>query len=79
LNQIDPSRYQTVSPLFKSQPYHTVLHTILAGRTPGWIYVDDSQSPAIGLAQFRHRVFLSGDPCRAEGPELGRMLMDEVI
>lgn len=40
----------------------TVLHTIMAGETPGVIYVENKNNPRIAFAQFKQRAFLSGEP-----------------
>ncbi len=42
--------------------YQTVLKTILAGSTPGEIYVDSKKNPNMVFAQFKQRAFLSGTP-----------------
>lgn len=78
MQKINPCNYQTVTALFEPQAFHTVLRTILTGQTPGQIYVDEGQPPSIGLAQCRHRVFLSGHPDPDAGPELGNLLMGAV-
>lgn len=42
--------------------YQTVLKTILAGITPGEIYVDSKKNPNMVFAQFKQRAFISGTP-----------------
>ncbi|MCB2209844.1 GNAT family N-acetyltransferase [bacterium] len=78
MQPLNPSQYHTVAPLFQQQAHHTVLHTILSGQTPGHVYVDDLTSPTLGLAQFRHRVFPSGEPDRDAATKLAALLMDAV-
>ncbi|MDW7753724.1 MAG: GNAT family N-acetyltransferase [Brevefilum sp.] len=54
--------YDVAKELLDQIKYQTVLHTIFSGQTPGWIYVDNIREPKIALAQFKQRVFLSGNP-----------------
>jgi hypothetical protein len=53
---------ENISRLFAPLGYHLAVASILDGKTPGLLYVDDLSKPQIGLAWFKHRVFLAGAP-----------------
>lgn len=56
------NHYDKAAPLLKAISHHTVLRTILAGTTPGHVYVNNPARPTIAFAQFKHRAFISGNP-----------------
>lgn len=58
-----------VAALFKPLDQHLVIASILAGKTPGQVYVDDLASPRLGIAWFKYRVFLCST---APGGEIPR-------
>jgi len=62
MEKLNIDNYDVAKELLDQIQYQTVLHTIFSRQTPGWIYVDNIREPKIALAQFKQRVFLSGDP-----------------
>jgi RimJ/RimL family protein N-acetyltransferase len=47
--------------LFDPLDGHLAVASMLAGLTPGAVYVDDPAMPALGIAWFHSRVYLCGD------------------
>lgn len=48
--------------LFRPLDHNLAIASILAGYTPGELYVDLPEAPSLGLAWFHGRVFLTGEP-----------------
>lgn len=63
IEQITPE----ISALFQPLDYHLAVASILAGLTPGAVWVDDPVSPSLGLAWFHSRVYLAGKAASAAG------------
>lgn len=59
---LSPADYPTAGRLFEPLDEHLTITSILEGRTPGRIAVDDPNHPACAAAWFRHKFFLAGDP-----------------
>jgi hypothetical protein len=56
MEECPPKSYDEVALLLLDLEHHTVLWTLLAGTTPGHIYVNDLENPTVAFAQFRHRL-----------------------
>jgi RimJ/RimL family protein N-acetyltransferase len=61
---LEADDYAKVHTLFEEMTYHLAVMTVLAGITPGRIYVDDLAHPgtAILIPSNQHRVYVSGEP-----------------
>ncbi|GHO62261.1 hypothetical protein KSC_011530 [Ktedonobacter sp. SOSP1-52] len=59
---LTPPAFERVKPLFADMAYHLAIVTVLAGKTPGQVYVDDSEAPqtALLLPTNPHRIYLAG-------------------
>ncbi len=75
---IMPEHRQNIIPLFHPFEYHTVLRTIVAGETPGYIYADNPDYPNFAVAQFKHRVFLAGKPDATAGEPLRQLILHQI-
>jgi|LDZU01.1.fsa_nt_gi hypothetical protein len=59
MEECPPKSYDKVTPLLLDAPllldfvHHIVLWTLLAGITPGHIYVNDLENPTVAFTQFR--------------------------
>lgn len=73
------NHYDKAAPLLKAISHHTVLRTILAGSTPGHVYVNDPAQPTIAFAQFKHRAFIAGDPNDLDRESIRDFFNQEVI
>lgn len=76
---LELSQYMISAPLFEKVGHHTFIHAILEGLIPGHIYVDDQNSAKLAVAQFRHRVCLSGDPNQGLNEALMTFFLEDVI
>jgi len=73
-----------VAGIFRPFDHHLVIANILAGQTPGSVYVDDPQCPRLGLAWYKYRVFLvseAGDPVpdKAAVAAAGQVLCQDML
>jgi GNAT superfamily N-acetyltransferase len=61
---LEPDNYARVHSLFEEMTCHLAVVTVLAGITPGRIYVDDPANPgtAILIPSNQHRIYVSGSP-----------------
>lgn len=63
MEKLNLDKFDIANNLLNQIKNQTVLMTIMAGETPGVIYTDKKNNPDIAFAQFKHRAFLSGEPC----------------
>jgi GNAT superfamily N-acetyltransferase len=70
MEKLNPGENEIARNLLAQIEYQTVLKTIMAGETPGVIYVDSKKKPKLAFAQFKQRTFLSGVPSTDLGPTL---------
>ena len=77
--KINPQQYHIAGTFLDDFDYHTVLKTMVAGITPGNIYVDQLNRPNLFFAQFRHRAFFNGDQDISEKFNLKQFLQDKVF
>jgi len=70
MEKLNPGEYDTACKLLAQIECQTVLKTIMAGETPGVIYVDSKKKPKLAFAQFKQRTFLSGVPSTDLGTTL---------
>lgn len=57
---LEPSQYECVRPLFASLAHYLTIDAILAGKAPGWVFVDDAVQPQTAVCWTHHRVYLAG-------------------
>jgi RimJ/RimL family protein N-acetyltransferase len=64
IHELSPRRYDKVADLFALLDEHLVVAAVLAGETPGQVFVDDPAAPraAVLFPWNRHRVCLAGVP-----------------
>ena len=78
MHSLSIDHYHKAAPLLKAISHHTVLRTILAGKTPGHVYVNEPARPTIAFAQFKHRAFIAGDPSDSDKKGLRNFINQEV-
>jgi RimJ/RimL family protein N-acetyltransferase len=59
--ELQQSQFEETRPLFTPLTHHLAVESILAGSTPGRIFVDDLKKPRTAVAWFKRRVFLAGN------------------
>jgi GNAT superfamily N-acetyltransferase len=61
---LEPDTYASAHSLFEALTYHLAVVTVLAGKLPGRVYVDDPARPrtAILIPSNQHRIYVSGEP-----------------
>jgi len=64
LHELAPEDFFCTRPLFDTLTHHLALESILAGQTPGRVFVDEVQKPKTAVAWFKRRLFLTGDRSR---------------
>jgi RimJ/RimL family protein N-acetyltransferase len=64
LHELAPETFSLARPLFAPLAHHLALESILAGLTPGRVFVDDERKPKTAVAWFKRRLFLTGDRSR---------------
>ncbi|MBK8989339.1 MAG: GNAT family N-acetyltransferase [Chloroflexi bacterium] len=65
LHELAPEDLVRARPLFTPLAHHLAIESILAGLTPGRVFVDDARRPKTAVAWFKRRLFLTGDRSRA--------------
>lgn len=58
--ELDSTNIDRARPLLALFHHHLTVESILAGYTPGQVFVDDPAAPATAVAWYRHRVYLAG-------------------
>lgn len=66
LYELEQSDFSKVRALFEPLAYNLALGSILAGKTPARVYVDDPAAPVAVFTGFKHRLFLAGSPQQAD-------------
>ena len=64
LIELEPADFARTRPLFTPLTHHVAIESILAGHTPGRVFVDDAHKPKTAVAWFKRRLFLTGDRSR---------------
>ena len=59
--ELQPTQFEATRNLFTPLCHHLAIESILAGRTPGRIFVDDVEKPRTAVAWFKRRVYLAGN------------------
>jgi hypothetical protein len=59
--ELQQSQFAETRSLFTPLSHHLAIESILAGLTPGRIFVDDVERPRTAVAWFKRRVFLAGN------------------
>jgi GNAT superfamily N-acetyltransferase len=77
--KLDPGEYGRVRSLVEPLDFHLPLVALLAGTSPGAVYVDDAETPRALLAGTGHRFFLAGAPERTEFRRGLTRLFDDTI
>lgn len=71
--------YRRVCALFDPMQRHLAIRATLDGNHPGQIFVDDVQTPHVGLAVTPEGVFLAGDPHHAPGQAALKQFFRDVV
>lgn len=71
---LEPERFTLCRDLFAPLSHHLVIESILAGLTPGRVFVDDRERPETAVAWFKRRLFFAGQPRAAA--DLNRLITD---
>ena len=71
--------YGRVCALFDPMQRHLAIRATLDGNHPGQIFVDDVQTPHVGLAVTPEGVFLAGDPHHAPGQAALKQFFRDVV
>lgn len=53
---------EVLRPIIQTMRHHLILESMIAGLTKGAVYVDEPTQPGAALFQYKHRLFLSGEP-----------------
>lgn len=79
VRQLPEADFERVQPLFTPLKEHRAPQAVIAGATPGAIYVDDPVAPRAALLHVQNRFYLAGDP-RSDAFNMGlRHLFAEEI
>jgi len=79
MQSLSSDHYHKAAPLLQAISHHTVIRTILAGTTPGQVYVNDPARPTIAFTQFKHRAFIAGNPSDLVKEGMRNFFIHEVI
>ena len=60
--ELAKSDYEKAQPIFNAMNYNLAPISVIKGRLPGKIYVDDPLLPGAALTWVKHRFYLAGDP-----------------
>jgi len=76
---LEPDKYASAHALFEELTYHLAVVTVLAGKLPGRVYVDDLARPstAILIPSNQHRIYVSGEPERGLLADVMHLLVNE--
>ncbi len=66
LCELKPEEFHRAAPLFTGMAHHLAIVSVLAGRTPARIFIDDHSHPQAALVWAGHRIHLAGNPARGE-------------
>jgi GNAT superfamily N-acetyltransferase len=58
---LTPAAYEKVRPIFAPLGHNLAIHSILAGLSPGQVYVDSVAEPKMAITWTQARVFLAGE------------------
>jgi RimJ/RimL family protein N-acetyltransferase len=61
MHELTLNQFPITKPLFAPLTHHLVVESILAGLTPGRMFVDDVIAPRTAVAWFQRRLFLAGE------------------
>jgi RimJ/RimL family protein N-acetyltransferase len=61
MHELHQAQFKRTRPLFASLNHHLAIESILAGNTPGRVFVDDIEKPRTAVAWFKRRMFLAGN------------------
>lgn len=78
MNELPTTQFEQIRPLFASFRHHLAIESILNGTTPGKVYVDDLMTPTVGLAWYKSRFYLSGQPETAVSQSLHHLFTETV-
>ncbi len=59
--ELQQTQFEATRNLFAPLCHHLAIESILAGQTPGRIFVDDIERPRTAVAWFKRRVYLAGN------------------
>ncbi|MCL5274736.1 MAG: GNAT family N-acetyltransferase [Chloroflexi bacterium] len=79
-SELNATDFHCTAPLFASMAHHLAVTSILSGRTPARIFVDDPTRPKAALAWAGHRFHLAGSPDNCEfNAALACLFTEEVV
>jgi hypothetical protein len=61
MHELQQAQFELTRPLFAALNYQLAIESILAGNTPGRVFVDDLERPRTAVAWFKRRVFIAGN------------------
>jgi RimJ/RimL family protein N-acetyltransferase len=67
MHEIGAAAYGQVAGVFRPLAHHLAITGILAGTTPGRVFVDDVAMPGLALAWTRHRLYLAARDDAVDG------------
>ncbi len=78
--ELSPHQYPLAAPCFNSLDYHLAVRSVIAGRLPASVFVDDLVHPHLALARAKKRVYLAGDgPSPLSLGEIRMILLDQIL
>ncbi len=78
MHKLFTKQYPIAAPLLKDIGHQTAIFTVLSGETPGSIYIDQLDNPAMAFAQFQHRAYISGSPKAISQGQYRQFILDEI-
>ena len=79
MERLTPEGYSLAAPLFAPVDFHLAAQAVLAGATPGEVWVDDARQPKAALVRALHRYHLAGDPgLEPFNTALHRLFVEEI-
>ena len=78
--ELSPQQYPLATSCFGSLDYHLAVRSVIAGRLPASVFVDDLVHPHLALARAKKRVYLAGDgPSPLRLAEIRVILLDQIF
>ncbi len=76
--RLEKKAFEIATPFVKKLSCHTLLPSIISGKTPGVIYVNHPADADCMVAQFRHRTLIAGQVDKAKEIDLRTFFLNEV-
>ncbi len=79
LNELIPSQYSSVLPLFSPLDFNLVIPSVVEGNTPAWVYADDPVNPRTALIWDRQdAILVAGEADRPTRQALREIILERI-